>query len=160
MSWASTGGEVAGAPRPRGAVGQGRILAHTALATLAPLVGFTFVTAIAYFTAGPSGSVTVFAVLQTVLGLLVVTYLVRWRTVAGLRAGIPALPWIGVAGFLAYVLTPSSWTGSALFWWQLLDPGPLTFLLDLPVWMAAVALGVLWATTQQQLERGPATPYG
>ncbi len=160
MSWASTGGEVSRAPRRGTAVTRGRVLVHTALAALAPLVGFTLVTVIAYFTAGPSGSVSAFAVLQTVLGLLVVTYLVRWRTVAGLRAGIPALPWAGVAGLVAYVLTPSSWTGSALFWWQLLEPGPLTFVLDLPVWMAAVALGVLWAGAQQQLDRGPATPYG
>lgn len=159
MSWASTRGQVGDATRPRTAV-TGRALGHTALTAVVLLVGFAVVTVLAYLTAGPSGSATAFSVMQTVLGLLVVTYLVRWRTVAALRAGLPALPWMAAAGLVAYGLTPSSWTGSALFWWQLLDPGPLAFVLDLPVWMAAVALGVLWASTQQQLVRGPATPYG
>jgi hypothetical protein len=159
MSWASTGGQVRGTAR-QGAALTRRAVGHTVLTALVLLVGFGVVTVLAYLTAGPSGSPTAFAIMQTVLGLLVVAYLVRWRTVAALRAGVAALPWMAAAGLAAYVLTPSSWTGSALFWWQLLDPGPLAFLLDLPVWMAAVALGVLWASTQQQLVRGPATPYG
>jgi hypothetical protein len=160
MSWASTGGQVTGATGAVGALDRGRATRHTVLTALVLLIGFSVVTLLSYLTAGPSGSVTAFTVMQSVLGLLVLTYLVRWRTVAALRAGVPALPWIAVAGLVAYVLTPSSWTGTALFWWQLLDPGPLAFALDLPVWMAAVALGVLWASTQQQLVRGPATPYG
>lgn len=168
MSWASsqaTGGPVAGrpvtgAPRrtaPRPALGP--VVLHAALTVVVLVVAFSAVTVLAYLTAGPAGSVATFAILQTVVGLLVVIYLLRWRTVAGLRKGIPALPSAAVAGMVAYVVAPASWTGSALFWWQLLDSGPLTFALDLLVWAAAVGLGILWAGTQQQLVVQH-TPYG
>lgn len=160
MSWASTGTSAVGGRRAGAPVGRRRAMGHTALTAVLLVVGSTTVTLLAYLTAGPSGSVTAFVVMQTLLGLLVLTYLVRWRTAAGLRAGVPALPWVGAAGFAAYVVTPTSWTGSALFWWQLVEPGLLAFLLDLPVWMAAVALGVLWASSQQRLVHPPATPYG
>jgi hypothetical protein len=133
---------------------------HAAVTVLALVVSFNLVSVVGYFIAGPSGSVATYAILQSALGLLVVAFVVRWRTVSGLRRGIPALEWTGVPAALAYLLLPSAWTGSALFWWQLLDAGPVTWLLDLPVWMVAVGLGLLWGSSQQDLEAGPATPYG
>lgn len=160
MSWASTGGQVARAPRrstPRPS--RGPLVLHVVVTAVVLVVGFSVVTVLAYLTAGPAGSVATFAVLQTVVGLLVVIYLLRWRTAAGLRKGIPALPSAAVAGVLAYVAVPASWTGSALFWWRLLDAGPLTFGLDLLVWAAAVGLGILWAASQQRLVVQH-TPYG
>lgn len=160
MSWANTSTPVRTVPRWLGAATWGRAIGQSALSVLLLVIGFTVVTVLAYLTAGPTGSVGTFVVVQTVLGLLVVMFLVRWRVAAGLRSGLPALPWAALSGFIAYVVVPGSWTGSALFWWQLVDRGPLAFFLDLPVWMAAVALGVLWGASQQELVRGPATPYG
>jgi len=123
------------------------------------VIASTLVAVLAFFIAGPTGNPTTFGVVSTGILLPVVAYLVRWRVVAGLRAGIPALPWTAAACVLAYVVTPASWGGTALFWWTLVDPGPLAFVLDLPVWSAAVALGVLWGGSQQKLVTS-ATPYG
>jgi hypothetical protein len=61
---------------------------------------------------------------------------------------------------VTYLLLPSAWTAKALFWWQLVDAGFVTWLLDLPVWIVVVGLGLLWVSSQQELESGPATPYG
>ena len=159
MSWTSD--------RAVGAVGSravpasaGRRVAHGAGTALLSAVAFALVGVPAYFVAGASGSVTTSAVLQSGVGLLVLVAVVRWATVSGLRRGVPALPWTAVGAAAAYLLVPAAWTGSALFWWRLLDAGPLTFVLDLPVWAAAVALGVLWGASQQPLVTRPVTPYG
>ncbi len=133
---------------------------HVALTVVVLVVAFNLVGLIGYFIAGPTGSVETFVIVQSALGLLVVASVVRWRTVAGLRRGLPALTWTGVPAAVAYLLLPSAWTGSALFWWQLLEPGFLTWLLDLPAWLAVVGLGLLWGASQQDLDTGPATPYG
>ena len=138
----------------------GTRVVHVAVTVAALVVAFNLVGLLGYFIAGPSGSVATYVVVQSALGLLVVAFVVRWRTVSGLRHGLTALEWTGGPAALAYLLLPSAWTGSALFWWQLLDGGFVTWLLDLPVWLAVVGLGVLWGTSQQQLESGPATPYG
>ena len=138
----------------------GKVVAHVAITLVSVLAAFVLVLILAYLIAGPSGSIATFVVLQSVLGLVVVAFIVRWRTVAGLARGLPALPYTAVPAALAYLLAPSAWTGSALFWWRLVDPGPLSFLLDLPLWVAAVGVGVLWGSSQQSLQRAPATPYG
>lgn len=138
----------------------GTKVAHVALTVAVLVVSFNLVGLVAYFLAGPSGSVATYVIVHSALGLLVVAVVVRWRTVAGLRRGMPAIEWTGVPAALSYLLLPSAWTGSALFWWQLLDAGFVTWLLDLPVWVTVVGLGLLWGSSQQQLESGPATPYG
>ena len=159
MSWTSD--------RAVGAVGSravpastGRCAAHAVVTALLAALAYTLVAVPAYFIAGPTGSITTYVVIQVAVGLTVVVAVVRWRTVSGLRRGVPALPWTAAATAAAYLLVPAAWTGSALFWWRLVDAGPLTFFLDLPVWMAAVALGVLWGASQQTLVSRPVTPYG
>lgn len=159
MSWTSD--------RAVGAMGSravpapaGRCGAHAAVTAVLAALAYAVVAVPAYFIAGPSGSVTTYVVLQTGVGLVVLVAAVRWCTVSGLRHGVPAVPWTAAGAAAAYLLVPSAWTGSALFWWRLLDAGPLTFLLDLPVWGAVVALGVLWGASQQPLVSRPVTPYG
>ena len=132
MSWASSSATRPAGPRGASASTGRKALHGVGTAVLGALT-YVLVGVPAYFAAGASGSVTTYAVLQSVVGLVVLVAVVRWRAVAGLRAGVPVLPWTGVGAAAGYLLIPAAWTGSALFWWRLVDPGALTFALDLPV---------------------------
>lgn len=137
-----------------------RLLWHLVVGVLVVTVVFTAAGVVAVLIARPTGSVGSFVVVQSVLGLVVVAYAVRWRTVVGLRAGVPALPLGPVPGGLAYLALPSTWGATTLFGWQLAGAGVVAFVLDLLVWGAVVAVGVLWGASQQELSGPPATPYG
>jgi hypothetical protein len=159
MSWASSQ-QAAVAPRQgRQAAQRGPVVRHLVVGVLTLVVASVLVAVLAFLISGPTGDPSTFAVLSTLLGLPVLVYLVRWRSVSALRAGVPAVPWVLGAAVLAYVVSPVSWGGTALFWWTLVEPGPLAFALDLPVWAAASGLGVLWGASQQKLVVS-ATPYG
>lgn len=162
MSWASSERTQA-APRAgvrgRGAGAPGVPVRHLVVSVVVLVLASTFVAVLAFFIAGPTGNASTFGVVSTLFMVPLVAYLVRWRVVVGLRNGVPALPWTAAACVAAYLVTPASWGGTALFWWTLVGPGPLAFVLDLPVWAVAVALGVLWGGSQQKLVTS-ATPYG
>lgn len=159
MSWASSQQATAVPQGVRPARQRGPVVRHLVVGTLVLVLASVVVAVLAFFIAGPTGNPSTFAVLSTLLGLPVLVYLVRWRTASAHRAGVPAFPWVLAAAVLAYVVSPVSWGGTALFWWTVVDPGPLAFALDLPVWAAAAALGVLWGASQQKLVVS-ATPYG
>ncbi len=159
MSWASSQQATAAPRRGRQATQRGPVVRQVVVGVLTLVVASVVVAVLAFLIAGPTGDPSTFAVLSTLLGLPVLVYLVRWRSVAALRAGVPAMPWVLAAAVLAYVVSPVSWGGTALFWWTLVEPGPLAFALDLPVWAAAAGLGVLWGASQQELVVS-ATPYG
>jgi hypothetical protein len=159
MSWASSQQSTVAPRQGRPVAQRGPAVRHLVVSTLALVVASVVIAVLAFLIAGPTGNPSTFAVLSTLLGLPVLVYLVRWRTVAALRGGVPAVPWVLAAAVLAYVVSPVSWGGTALFWWTLVDPGPLAFALDLPVWAAAAGLGILWGGSQQKLVVS-ATPYG
>ena len=141
-------------------VGLARALGHVVLTVLAVVLGHTVGTVLAYLIAGPSGSVQTFVVVQSVVGLLAVLALTRWRTGAGLAAGLPAVRWSAAPALAGFVLVPATWVGRALLGWQLVGVPPVAVLLDAVLWAVAVALGLLWATAQVALRERPLTPYG
>lgn len=141
-------------------VGLPRAVLHVAVTVVALVLGHGAGTVLAYLISGPSGSVQTFVVVQSVVGLLAVLVVTRWRTGAGLAAGLPALPWSAGPALAAYLLVPAAWPGRALLGWQLAGPGVVSWLLDLLLWAVAVGLGVLWATSQVALRERPLTPYG
>ena len=143
-----------------GSAGPWRIVGHVAVTSVVLVVLHTLMAIVAYLVARPTANITAFAVLQGVLGLLVVLFAMRWRTAAGLRHGVTAVPWSLGAGLLGYLLLPASWAGGALLSWQLVGRGPVSWLIDLLLWGAAVGLGVLWGGSRVSLPEQPSTPYG
>lgn len=137
-----------------------RLVGHLAVSTVVLLLAATVATVLAIFIARPSGSVMTFVVLQVVLVTVLLLWATRWRTVVGLRAGVPAVPWGLVPAVLAYLLNPSAWAGTALVGWQLVAPGALSWVVDLVLWLVVVGLGVLWGDSVEELREAPPTPYG
>jgi len=86
-----------------------------------------------------SDSVTATVVLRTLLGLAMVVMLTR-IVMRGAYDDGTVITRLVVAGVLSYLLSPVAWIGRALIAQLLLDPGPATFALDLPIWVAAVVL--------------------
>ncbi len=121
--------------------------------------GFAAVGLLALLIARPTGSVTTYVVIQSLIGLIVVVFVVRAWGVTGLRVGLAAPLWTGVPAAAAYVVVPSTWTGSALFGWQLLPAGVISWALDALLWCAAVGVGLLWATSSTTVRPAPVTPY-
>ncbi len=137
-----------------------RAVGHVALTVLAAVLGHGAATVLAYLIAGPSGSVQTFVVVQGLVGLLAVLVVTRWRTGAGLAAGLPALRWSGAPALAAFLVVPATWVGRTLVGWQVVGVPPVAALLDAVLWGVAVALGLLWATSQVALRERPLTPYG
>jgi len=142
------------------AVSLPRALTHVVVTVVALVVGHAAGTLLAYLIAGPSGSVQTFVVVQTVMGLLAALVVTRWRTGAGLSTGLPAVRWSGAPAVVAYLLLPATWVGRSLLGWQLTGVPAVAAAIDLLLWGAAVALGLLWATSQVGLREAPLTPYG
>jgi hypothetical protein len=137
-----------------------RALVHAASTAVVVGLGHAFATVVAYLIAGPTGSVATFVVVQAVLGLVLLVGLVRWRAAAGLRRGLPAVPWSGAPALLGYLLAPASWTAQAVAGGQVVGVPAVAWAVDLLLWGAAVAVGVLWAASQEELREAPLTPYG
>lgn len=137
-----------------------RLLWHLVVGVVVVAAVFTLAGVVGLLIARPTGSVPTFVVIQSVLGLVLVAFVVRWRTTVGLRAGVPALPLGPVPAVLAYLLLPTSWVGTTLFGWRIVGTGGTAFVVDLLLWVAVVGVGVLWGDSQEKLRRPAATPYG
>lgn len=137
-----------------------RALVHVAVTVAVLWVTWLVTAFVAYVIAGPTGSVDALVVARTLLGLVALLVVVRWRGASALRAGLPVVPWTGYPGALAYLLVPASWVGETLLGRGVVDLPLLAGALDLVVWGAAVGLGVLWAGATEELRERPLTPYG
>lgn len=135
-------------------------LAHGVVTVVVLLLAWLATAFVAYVIAGPTGSIDALVVARTVLGLLALVGLVRWRGASALRLGLPAAAWVGGPALLAFALVPASWVGETLLGRGVVDLAALATALDLVVWGAAVWLGVLWAGVTEQLRERPLTPYG
>ena len=142
------------------AVALPRAVLHVVVTVVALVLGHGVGTLLGYLIAGPSGSVQTFVVVQTLMGLLAALVLTRWRTGAGLATGLPAVRWSAAPAVGAYLVLPATWVGRSLLGWQLTGVPVVAGVLDLLLWCAAVALGLLWATLQVRLREAPLTPYG
>ncbi len=103
------------------------VVGHFAAWIVAVLVGLS------------SDSVTATVVLRTLLGLAMVVMLTR-IVMRGAYDDATVTTRLVVAGVVSYLLSPVAWLGRALIAQLLLDPGPATFALDLPIWVVAVVL--------------------
>ncbi|UDY23772.1 hypothetical protein [Nocardioides sp. Kera G14] len=101
------------------------------------------------------GSVPVTAVLRTLASLLVIALVVRRHVSRPREAPEPAWA-VPVAALVAYALTPAAWVGRALIGQVALDPGPLTVVIDLVVW---VGMAVLVARSTPTTTAEPRRPY-
>lgn len=126
----------------------GTVARHALLTGLWVLAVLAAALVLAYLTAGPTGSLPTFAVVQTVVALLGCLLVVRVRAAGALRTGARPFLLTGVPALAAFVAWPVTWSGRALLGWQL-GVGPVpAYAVDVLLWCGAVGLGVLWATTQ------------
>lgn len=91
-------------------------------------------------------SVTTAVVLRTlfVTAVLVLLVPLAIRGDAVRPAGVERLGTVLVGGVLGYLVDLASWNGRAYAAQLVLDPGVLTFLLDLVLWLGVLWLGVRW----------------
>ena len=87
----------------------------------------------------PSGSVSATVVVRTLLTLATVVLLTR-LVVRRAYAAPDLRRSVWVVAALSAALFPPMWLGRALGGQLLLDPGPVTVLIDLVVWAGVVAL--------------------
>lgn len=85
--------------------------------------------------------------LGALVALVLVVLVARFRARAAADDGLPFVTVVLTGAVLGYLAQPQAWRGSALFGWQVTDPGPSTFTVDLMAWVAAAAVGVLWGTS-------------
>lgn len=132
-----------------------RALVRTVLVTA---VGGLVLSLCAAAVALPNGQVTVSVVLRTLL----VTALLALALPGVLNALRPAIdplvlqPTVLLGATLGYLLNPFAWSGRAYLGQLLFDPGAVTFVADLALWVA-----VAWAACMLRVhESVPRVPSG
>lgn len=86
-----------------------------------------------------AGNVTAIVIFRTVLCIGALVFLTRVM-VRRAYAGDGLAPAVLTAAALSYALFPAAWTGRALFAQLIVDPGVVTTVVDLMVWVVVVVL--------------------
>ena len=107
--------------------------------TIVLLVGGTVAWLAGLLLAVPSGSVATTVVVRTALTLVTLVLLTR-ILVRRAYDGPGLARGVAVAAVVSGVLFPATWVGRALAAQLLLDPGPVTAVLDLAVWVVVVVV--------------------
>lgn len=84
-----------------------------------------------------AGSPTATVVLVTLLSAVVLVLLTR-LVMRGAYDAPGLLGRAGLAGLLAYLISPAAWSGRALVGQLLVDAGPASYAIDLVLWVAMV----------------------
>jgi hypothetical protein len=98
----------------------------------------------------PSGSVATAVVLRTLLTLATVGLLTR-LVVRRAYDGPDLARTLWVAAVVSGALFPPTWLGRALAGQLVLDPGPLTVVIDLVLWVGLVVLAGRSVSPQEDL---------
>jgi hypothetical protein len=110
----------------------------------------------ALFLTVSAGSVTAVVVLRTMLVGVILVLLTRLvmrgaYDVPGVQARV------ALAAVLGFAVFPATWAGRSLLGQLMVDPGPLSVLIDLVVWVAVV-VGAS-RTVELQADRSAPAPY-
>ena len=118
--------------------------------TLALVVGTLAALMVALLIGLSASSVNATVVLRTLFSVAVIVLVTR--IVVRKAYDGPRLPLtIAAAGVLSYALAPAAWAGRALAGQLFADPGPVTYGIDLVLWVAVVILAGRSVTPQPAL---------
>jgi hypothetical protein len=107
--------------------------------TVVLVVGGTLAWLAALLVTLPSGSVATTVVMRTVLTLATLALLTR-ILVRRAYDGPGLARGVAVAAVASYLLFPATWVGRALAAQLLLDPSPVTAVVDLALWVVIVVV--------------------
>lgn len=107
--------------------------------TLALVLGTLAALMVALLIGLSASSVNATVVLRTLFSVAVIVLIMRILVRKAYDG--PRLPLtIAASGVLSYALAPAAWSGRALAGQLFADPGPVTYGIDLVLWVAVVVL--------------------
>jgi hypothetical protein len=99
--------------------------------------------------------------IRGLLTMVLVLLICRAAAARAKRSGLarPALT-IGAGALLGFLLDPLTWVARTALTQVFVEPGALTLIGDLALWLLVAGLGILWGSRTTAGPTPAVTPYG